>query len=172
MVLCLENLRDYSDNFVSNSTSNYEEESERLNNILNFIYEEVFGDKLSMMNLLSKYYMTINRRNKSLYDYLNTKKTNQIKFDFSNQNFKLVNDIIDSKFENAIKKCYHDFTSITESLLSQDKVQDLIEVYKTNLNDHFNFMTIMLGFDKKKVLIRNNHLNQTNYYDRSAFYQF
>ena len=115
-----------------------------------------------MMNLLSIYYMMINRRNKSQYDCLISKKSFQLKFNFSHDSYKLVNDIVDSKFELVIKQCYHDFTTVAEPFLTHQEIQDLIDI----------FMMMMLGFDKKKVLSCHEHLNQSFYYDRPVFCQY
>ena len=90
-----------------------------------------------MMNLLSKYYMMINMRNKSLYNILNHKK-----------NIKFVDDIAEQTFKKAIKICFHDFSTIIETLLTRAEVEFLVDAYKNNLADHFNFIMIMLSFEK------------------------
>ena len=152
----LDQLRDYSDNFTHVSIGNNDDELKHLNNVLSFIYDEVYGDKLSMMNLLSKYYMMMNRRNKLLYDNLNSKKDIPLKFDFKDERFKFVNDVVDQTFQRAIEKCYNDFSSVTEPLLTRTEVEYLVDTYKHHLTEHYNFMMIMLGFDKKKYFYATN----------------
>ena len=166
----LYSLRDFTGNF--NTIPAIEDNNESLRNLLGYIFEEIYMDKTATMNLLSKYYMVHSRRLRAQVDSIKLKAHKPIRFNINKESFDYVNEIVEKKFGEAIFKCYSSFSKISTPLLSRDDINDLVDLYKTNLSYHYRYLMIMFGFDKKIELARNKHLKLSGYYDRIVFYQY
>ena len=104
-----------------------------------------------------------------------TENTNNMieKIEFVNEaNLKLLLDTIESKFSDAINECFTTFSDISSPILSVSDIDELIELYKTQLPLHYRTMSRILGIDQKQNVTRNLHLVQSGYYDRMIFYNF
>ena len=133
---------------------NYRRDETKLLGLLGFLYEEVFGDALQMMMLVSRYYSGLNAGCKESF--------NQIKkvMDISEpvlligDRYKYVLDKIDDVFKLEIRSCYNSFKSVTQPLLSTEQVNSLVLVYKSKLPHHYALMKEMFGFDLKENQLR------------------
>lgn len=68
----IDGLRDYLKiSFTTNYANEFESEG---NKVLHFLYHELYGDKLVMMNLLGKYYMVLSKKRKAQIDILKSKE--------------------------------------------------------------------------------------------------
>ena len=122
-------LRDYTANFNISFNSEYSEiEMEnKITVYLSIIYDEIYGDKIAVMNLIAKYYMVLNRRKKTVISNYENRKKIPLSIDFSKTAYSITNNIIENTFEAKLKLCYTDFNKITQPLLSRD---DIIDLYK------------------------------------------
>ena len=140
-------LRDFSKCF---NVVVHEVENEILwRNILGFIFEELYSDKINTMNLLTKYYQHVSKKKSVMAAYLQTKENTSLSIAYSKANYDTLNNTIESVFNSAISKCYTDFAKVTEPLVSRETITELVSLYKQLLPEHYGFLMSILGFDKK-----------------------
>ena len=113
-----------------------------------------------------------NRRKKIEIENYKRRKPQKLLLNYSDENYKMVNATIENTFEEAMMKCYNDFTAITTPLLSCSQIDYLVSLYKTCLPEHYECSMIMLGYNKKVNMHKNKHLIESGYYDRIVFYQY
>ena len=148
---CLSSLRDYINTFESQiqKIENDFDDEDVYNQYLSYIHDEISNDKIAMINLSFKYYMVINRKRKTEIELLKNKKQNILSLNYSDECYKIVNNAIEKAFESAMILCYSNFSKITEPLLTRQKINELVAMYKSLLPQHYECSMRMLGFDKK-----------------------
>ena len=162
-------LRDYSNNFKKNQNAITTDE---MNDVLGYISDEIFMDKLATTNLLLKYYTVDSKRKSSQTNNNSIVISPSSTINFDRVAYNHVNDIIEDTFYNAIEKCYKSFCKITQPLLSRHDIDKLVSLYKTYLTSHYNLQMEMMGYTQKLQLSRNKHLKDAGYYDRLVFYLY
>jgi hypothetical protein len=150
----------------------YRRDETKLLGLLGYLYEEVFGDGLQMMLLVSRYYSGLNAGRKESFNQIKKAMDVSEPVLLIGNQYKYVLDKIDKVFEHEIRSCYNSFQSVTQPLLSKQQVNSLVLLYKTELPHHYSLMKEMFGFDLKENQIRMNHLKETGFYDHLVFYQF
>ena len=162
-------LRDFTTNFRSLYGVNLESS---MNNMLGFISEEVYCDKLATTNLLLKYFMVQSQKKQIENTVIKSNVVNNISNNFDRVTYNYVNSIIEQTFYEAIERCYKGFNKITQPLLSRVEVNKLVDIYKENLCQHYKLQMKMFGFAQKQELSRNQHLKDSGYYDKLVFYTY
>ena len=59
-------------------------------------------------------------------------------------------------FGAAIKNCYSDFVVIGQPIITRVEIDGLVELYKTQMSNHYHTLFTMMGFKKKKVSLETN----------------
>ena len=149
---------------LSTIFDNRRTKSQVLLQLVNLFYEELFGDRVQILALCNCYYRTMFNIARSILKKTE-KTTNMIeKIEFVNEaNLKLLLDTIESKFSDAINECFTTFSDISSPILSVSDIDELIELYKTQLPLHYRTMSRILGIDQKQNVTRNLHLVQSGY---------
>ena len=101
--------------------------------ILSYLYEEIYCDKIAMMQLLSKYYMIMNKKRREHIAKMNDNKNVAKGPINTNNNGVSVNLMIENAFRDAIVQCYTDFTEITSPILNRDQINHLVSIYKSQM---------------------------------------
>ena len=159
--------RDVFSNFADRSKT-----SHGLTALFNSLYDEVYGDRLQSLHLISCFNRaTIKSQNKALREYevmVSDNKPIILEGDVYNDLLEKCN----NAFGSAIKKCYTDFVVIGQPIINRTKVDEMVCLYKHTMSRHYTIMFTMLGYNKKTGLTMNKHLCETGYYDRQVFYNF
>jgi hypothetical protein len=151
---------------------NYRRDEAKILGLLGYLYEEVFGDSLQMMLLVSRYYSGLNAGRKESFSQMKKNMDVAQPVLLIGERYKYVLNKIDTVFKNEIRSCYDSFQSVTQPLLSKEQVNALVLMYKNELPHHYALMKEMFGFDLKENQMRQTHLKETGFYDRLVFYQF
>ncbi len=171
-------LRDCKSNF-----DNVYRNEQRLLKLLHCLYEELYGDSLQLMFLLSRYYKAMVRNKQATINKLeqqNKEKVEDVPKNIEDsiqvmggENFIRVIESVNNEFEKAFEQCFYSFSAITQPLIHGTTLdKKLIKLYKMNASAHYNMMKSVLGFDKRENLQKNKHLLSSQYYDKVLFFNF
>ena len=64
----------------------------------------------------------------------------------------------DKLFKEGIERTYTDYVVIGSPIVSRDKIESMVSLYKTTMPSHFNAFFDILGFKTKSRLAINLHL--------------
>mmetsp|Transcript_10163 Transcript_10163/g.14366 ORF Transcript_10163/g.14366 Transcript_10163/m.14366 type:complete len:225 (+) Transcript_10163:585-1259(+) len=133
---------------------------------------ELFGDPYATLQLLNVYYkaMTKQKVNETF-----TLKQIILSIEPPILNGGSYNNLlktIDSTFSNAIKRTYTQFCSLGDRLITNEEQNNLVELYKSSMPNHYHTMMTMMGMKNKEGMKKNSILVQTGFYDRRLFYMF
>ena len=133
--------------------------------VLSYIYEEIYPDKLALLNLVLKYSISQQYCKQQLV--ANVSKKKQLKFfiNYSNVQFKEGNNRTESVFHSTIQSYFMKFSAIIQALLLRQNANQLVRVCKEKFLVHYNCISIMLEYDNKIRLWKSRYLKDTLYYD-------
>ena len=140
--------------------------------LTNRLFGEVYGDRIQALHILDCHNRaTVTMQNRQIKEYnIKILSLKQVTFDGDDYNTLLRT--CDESFEEAIKLCYTDFVVIGGPIVSRDRIQKLVNLYKSIMPHHYNAFYKMLGFDKKVGKTQNVMVAKSGYYDRLVFYNF
>ena len=152
---------------------------ESLRLLVNFLYPELFGDRLQCQTLLTCFYRSMSEHlnaqsvaSTSLptSTALTTKSSSSA--NFKGNTFRELIERIDTVFKAAIHSRYSQFSLYNEPLLSEEQLSSITNDYITSMPEHYEVMKNIIGYDSKEKHIRNAHLLQRQFYDRKLLHLF
>lgn len=145
--------RDVFTNFADHSKT-----SHGITALINLLYDEVYGDRLQSLHLIHCFNRAIMKnQDKSIKDYEFTIHNNKPVV-LAGEEYNYVLDKYNEIFGAAIRNCYNAFVVIGKPSIDTIEVDGMVCIYKEKLNNHYNAMFLMLGFNKKEGKTRNKHL--------------
>lgn len=163
---------------VSKLFHNVKYSPEKLLSRLRFMADECFGDRLQSQLLLTRYYQNVVKGKQNLLHNA-TSNLNSLESKYLGDTLSLdgtafleVMDTIDKAFGLAMRNTFVLYTCITSPIISKDEYNDLIQVYKTTMPNHYAVMKRILGYEMKENLKKNSHLSDSGFYDKTIFIMF
>ena len=89
---------------------------------------------------------------------------------FNGNDYNTLLQTCDESFEEAIQLCYTDFVVLGGPIVSKDRIDKLVDLFKSIMPHHYTTFYKMLGFDKKDGKTQNLMVAKSGYYDRLVFY--
>ena len=158
--------------FPTETFFNYRQNDDILLKLLTMMFDECFGDRIQAQLLVIAYYQARNKSKQCQMNKLISTIQNAQPVLLCDGSFKDLMNEVDKVFKNEMISCYSTFNSITEPILSRTQILNLVSKYKSILPNHYKLMKEVLGFHLKENQKRNQHLQESFYYDRLLLYQF
>ena len=108
--------------------------------LLHYLYEECYGDKVQSLLLLSRYYLALNKFKQQQLKQTSDKVERSQPVLLIGEQFTNFMVKIDTIFKSEMYKCYSTFHCITESIVSKQQLHGLIVEYKRCLPDHYRLI--------------------------------
>ena len=91
---------------------------------------------------------------------------------FKGNTYKELLDKCNHSFDETIQFCYTDFVVIVGPIVTRKRIDNLVELYKSTMTNHYTTFYQMFGFDTKSGLVKNVFVAKLGYYYRLVFYNF
>ena len=152
--------------------TNARKNEKNLLQLLHYLYEECYGDKIQSLLLVTRYYQALNKFKQQQLKAVTDKVDECQPVSLIGEQFTLFMNKIDNLFKNEMFKCYSSFRSITQPIVSKKQMNELVLEYKTCLPSHYKLMNTLFGYKLKENMVRRYHLKESGYYTRLLFFQF
>ena len=140
--------------------------------LTNRLFTEVYGDRVQALHILDCHNRAIvTLQNKQIKDYESQILAVKPVL-FEGDSYKQLLQTCNDSFDEAISLCYTDFVVIGGPIVTRHRIDKLVELYKSTMNNHYNTFYKMFGFDAKAGLAQNVFVAKSGYYDRLVFYNF